>query len=167
VPTVAHYGEAAESINCWPLPKGPSAMKLWVDDERPAPQGWRGVRSVAEAKVYLEQGLVIDMSLDHDLGACATCTAEGRHIGQMTRPDNTFFRYCPHVPSGYDLCVWMEATGRWPTSSVRVHSANPEGARRMLAVIARARRAAPEAQSWWRRAVARIAQLVAPRRTRA
>ena len=46
-------------------------MKLWVDDHRPAPRGWRGVRSVAAAKVYLEQGLVTDISLDHDMGACA------------------------------------------------------------------------------------------------
>jgi hypothetical protein len=117
-------------------------MKLWVDDHRAAPRGWRSVRSVAAAKVYLEQGLVTDISLDHDMGACAECTARGRHIGRMTRPGNTFYDYCSHVPSGYDLCVWMEQTGRWPRCSVRVHSANPTGARRMLDVIERSRRAA-------------------------
>jgi hypothetical protein len=116
-------------------------MKLWVDDHRPAPRGWRSVRSVAAAKVYLEQGLVTDISLDHDMGACAECTARGRHIGRMTRPGNTFYDYCSHVPSGYDLCLWMEQAGRWPRCSVRVHSANPAGARRMLAVIERSRRA--------------------------
>lgn len=115
-------------------------VKLWVDDHRPAPRGWRAVRSVAAAKVYLEQGLVTDISLDHDMGACRTCSAAGLHIGRMTRRANTFYDYCPHVPSGYDLCVWMEQTGRWPRSSVRVHSANPVGARRMLAVIGRAGR---------------------------
>ena len=115
-------------------------MKLWVDDHRAAPRGWRSVRSVAAAKVYLEQGLVTHISLDHDMGACAACAARGRHIGRMTRPGNTFYDYCNHVPSGYDLCLWMEETGRWPRSGVRVHSANPAGARRMLAVIERNRR---------------------------
>jgi hypothetical protein len=115
-------------------------MKLWVDDHRAAPRGWRGVRSVAAAKVYLEQGLVTDISLDHDMGACPACTARGRHRGRMTRLGNTFYDYCSHVPSGYDLCLWMEQTGRWPRGSVRVHSANPAGARRMLAVIERSRR---------------------------
>jgi hypothetical protein len=115
-------------------------MKLWVDDHRPAPPGWRVARSVAAAKVYLEQGLVTDISLDHDLGACAECTVARRHIGRMTRRGNTFYNYCPHVPSGYDLCVWMAHTGRWPRGSVRIHSANPAGARRMLAVLERCRR---------------------------
>jgi hypothetical protein len=115
-------------------------MKLWVDDHRAAPRGWRSVRSVASAKVYLEQGLVTDISLDHDMGACAECTARGRHIGRMTRRGNTFYDYCAHVPSGYDLCLWMEQTGRWPRGSVRVHSANRACARRMLAVIERSRR---------------------------
>ncbi len=114
-------------------------MKLWVDDHRPAPRGWRSVRSVAAAKVYLEQGLVTHISLDHDLGACPECTARGRHIGRMTRRGNTFYNYCRHVPSGYDLCLWMEQTGRWPRGSVRVHSANPAGARRMLEIIERSR----------------------------
>jgi len=118
-------------------------MKLWVDDYRPAPRGWRCVRSVAAAKVYLEQGLVTDISLDHDMGACPACTTAGRHIGRMTRRRNTFYDYCPHVPSGYDLCTWMEQTGRWPRASVRVHSANPVGAQRMLAVIERAHRGSP------------------------
>jgi hypothetical protein len=115
-------------------------MKLWVDDHRAAPRGWRSVRSVAAAKVYLEQGLVTHISLDHDMGACAACAARGRHIGRMTRPGNTFYDYCSHVPSGYDLCLWMEETGRWPRCGVHVHSANPAGARRMLAVIERSRR---------------------------
>jgi len=153
-------------------------MKLWVDDHRPAPRGWRRVRSVAAAKVYLEQGLVTDISLDHDMGACPACTTAGRHIGRMTRRGNTFYDYCPHVPSGYDLCTWMEQTGRWPRASVRVHSANPVGAKRMLAVIERAHRgpastryvttgspgvrlrAATRAMSEWTSALQRVAAQV-------
>ena len=115
-------------------------MKLWVDDHRAAPRGWRSVRSVAAAKVYLEQGT------GHAISASITTWApvrsarrRGRHIGRMTRRGNTFYNYCRHVPSGYDLCLWMEQTGRWPRGSVRVHSANPAGARRMLEVIERSR----------------------------
>ena len=49
-------------------------MKLWLDDVRPAPQGWTLARTAAEAidllKVALNIGDEIEeISLDHDLGA--------------------------------------------------------------------------------------------------
>jgi hypothetical protein len=43
-------------------------MKLYLDDERPTPAGWVGVRWPCEAIAYLETGTVTDLSLDHDLG---------------------------------------------------------------------------------------------------
>lgn len=75
-------------------------MKLWLDDIRPAPEGWTWVKTADLAKVHLANGLVVEASLDHDLGPGAT---------------------------GYDLCKWMAETGHWPKLRPRVHSANPVG----------------------------------------
>ena len=41
---------------------------LWLDDVRPAPEGWVHVKTVEEAKGYLVKGNVQRASLDHDLG---------------------------------------------------------------------------------------------------
>lgn len=45
-------------------------MKLWLDDERPAPEGWHRVKTADEAlKVLATAGhLLEEISLDHDLG---------------------------------------------------------------------------------------------------
>ncbi|MFW3121471.1 hypothetical protein MMAG44476_27288, partial [Mycolicibacterium mageritense DSM 44476 = CIP 104973] len=43
-------------------------VKLWVDDERPAPEGWVWVTRPAEAIRALATRTVTDLSLDHDLG---------------------------------------------------------------------------------------------------
>ena len=50
-------------------------MKLWIDDVRPAPEGWRHCRSVHEGKIICYQLLgpekilhIEIMSLDHDAG---------------------------------------------------------------------------------------------------
>ncbi len=52
-------------------------MKLWLDDMRPAPEGWVWVRTVAEAIEVLEGGKVNFVSLDNDLGAYEE---EGYHV---------------------------------------------------------------------------------------
>ena len=86
-------------------------MKLWLDDVRPAPEGWAWVKNVQTARVALRLGKVSEASLDHDLGE--------------------------DEPTGYDLVSWMEETGCWPSGQVHVHSANPVGAARMRQVIDR------------------------------
>lgn len=42
-------------------------MKLWVDDERPAPEGWTWVKTVAETIAALRENEVTEMSLDYSL----------------------------------------------------------------------------------------------------
>ena len=42
-------------------------MKLWVDDERPAPEGWTRVESSAEAIRELSENAVESLSLDYCL----------------------------------------------------------------------------------------------------
>ena len=44
-------------------------MKLWVDDIRAMPKGYdKHVKTSAEAIELLAQGVVEEISLDHDLG---------------------------------------------------------------------------------------------------
>lgn len=87
-------------------------MKLWVDDERPAPRGWRRARTVAQALKLLDTGKISEISLDHDLGEnertgyfLAALIEERAHDGQLRR------------------LVW------------HIHSANPVGRKKMLMAL--------------------------------
>lgn len=85
-------------------------MKVWVDDLRPAPQGWVWVTTSAAAIELLSQGGDIEvMSLDHDLGGEET-----------TRP----------------IVLWMCEHQVWPAEVV-VHSANPVGVEWLTGMIER------------------------------
>ena len=86
-------------------------MKLWVDDQRPAPPGWTHAKTVDEAQAFLVTGLVEEASLDHDLGF--------------------------EQPDGSALVRWMALTGHWPKARPVVHSMNPVGKAYMAGVIAR------------------------------
>lgn len=97
------------------------AIRLWLDDERPAPEGWLAVRTAAEAIERLLTGAVIEVSLDHDLGE-------------------------PSAGTGYEVACLIEraaAEGRLGPLCWRVHSANPVGRARMEAALRSAER-------WWR-----------------
>lgn len=43
-------------------------MKVWLDDERPAPTGWTLVKTAQEAIDLISKGEVDEISLDNDLG---------------------------------------------------------------------------------------------------
>jgi hypothetical protein len=87
-------------------------MKVFLDDVRPAPDGWVLVRWPAEVIALLETGEVEELSLDHDLGD------EHR--------------------TGYDVLVWIEeavALRGFQPPVIAVHSANAVGRQRMAAAI--------------------------------
>lgn len=86
-------------------------IDLWLDDKRPAPEGWVHVDNVYDAIKWLKRGEVRRASLDHDLGA--------------------------NTKTGYDLCLWMANYGKWPDECPTVHSSNPVGREAMLFVIRR------------------------------
>jgi len=96
-------------------------MKLWVDDVRPAPEGWFWARSVNDAKHHIEwwENHVIPygeqlevISTDHDAG-------DFYHDG------GDYIR----------LLDWLEATGR--NYPIRIHSQNPVGVENMRRIIRR------------------------------
>lgn len=82
---------------------------LWVDDLRPAPEGWTWVKTSDEALEALAERNWDLMSLDHDLGG-----------------DDTSRRIVLHLAEH----------GGWP-QEVRVHSANPVGVEWLSGMIRR------------------------------
>ena len=93
-------------------------MKLWVDDIRPAPEGYDfWSMSVSNAKALIEAcerlGTPFDLiDVDHDAGDYAQF--EGDYI---------------------KLLDWLEETGR--NYPIRIHSQNPVGVQNMRAIIER------------------------------
>lgn len=98
-------------------------MKIWVDDVRPAPLGYRIVRSVNEAKEMIETYEVMKrisggkkyydielIDLDHDAGDFAS--DGGDYI---------------------NILNWLEETSR--NYPIRIHSMNPVGVENMRRII--------------------------------
>lgn len=110
-------------------------MKLWLDDVRPAPAGWTWVKTVDEARDAVLAGGVDEMSLDHDLGACAACL-KGRSADEwLEENDYQSMPNCDHFGTGYQFVCWMEESGKWPVKKPKVHSRNPAGRAKMEAAI--------------------------------
>lgn len=88
-------------------------MKVFLDDERPTPEGWHRAYWPDEAIRLLETGTVEEISLDHDLGDDARGT-------------------------GYDVILWIEeavALRRFKPPKIIVHSANSSAADKMRAGV--------------------------------
>ena len=88
-----------------------SGIKLYLDDERKAPKGWTSVKSAEMAIQLIKQGVVEEISLDHDLGRKKT---------------------------GYDVLLWMEQAvreGQTVPSLIHIHTANPVGRMKMIQAI--------------------------------
>jgi hypothetical protein len=91
-------------------------MQIYLDDERPTPEGYRRVYNVFELIghiIYYDD--ITEISLDHDLG-----------LDTLT---------------GYDFCNWLEKQqyeyGIKYNFKLKIHSANPIGRKKMETVIKR------------------------------
>lgn len=89
-------------------------MKLWIDDVRPAPEGYIWCKSVIVAKGYIiSHGDEIELiDIDHDAG-CYACFG-GDYI---------------------KLLDWLEEISR--SYPIHIHSANPVGVANMRRIIER------------------------------
>ncbi|MFM0009178.1 cyclic-phosphate processing receiver domain-containing protein [Paraburkholderia sediminicola] len=88
-------------------------MKVFLDDERPTPEGWERVYWPNEAIQLLATGIVEEISLDHDLG------------------DDT-------RGTGYDVILWIEeavALRGFRPPKIIVHSANSSAGDKMRAGV--------------------------------
>jgi len=84
---------------------------MWLDDVRPAPEGWHHVYTVEEAQQFMKDNSVSHASLDNDLG-------EG-------------------LAEGRDLALWMAEHNFWPSQHISIHSANPVAVDYMSGIVAR------------------------------
>lgn len=92
-------------------------MKIWVDDIRPAPDGYLSVNSVERTKrtiMFFEcMGNNIEIiDLDHDAG-----------------------EYADDGGDYIEILNWLEDTGR--NYPIRIHSQNPVGVENMRRIIER------------------------------
>ena len=95
-------------------------MKVWLDDVRPAPEGWLHVLTPEAAIDLLRSGEVEEISLDHDLGLF---TQEGKEH------------------TGYEVLLFIErevamGTLSFAVPEIHIHSASSVGRRRMEQAIA-------------------------------
>lgn len=96
-------------------------FNIYLDDIRIGPKApmsdnvktdwanWVICRHVDQVKSMLANGMVEDMSLDHDLGL--------------------------ENPSGYDLCKWMVEYKMYPKGDIYLHSSNPVGIKNMKELL--------------------------------
>lgn len=140
-------------------------MKLWLDDVRPAPEGWRWVKTAGEALTLLLRGGVKIASLDHDLGVLgldpdtghadldpvkfpSRLAGNGPFLGVLhfhdADPELGFPGGFYGPATGYSVLAMLEnlvsrgiLKARDLPREVRVHSANPVGAQRMRETWAR------------------------------
>ena len=88
--------------------------KLWLDDERPEPEGWVRAKTAGIAIAHLASGTFGEVSLDHDLGPEAAGT-------------------------GYDVACWLEEQAytdpHFPLPIVHVHTANAGARPKMVQAL--------------------------------
>ena len=90
-------------------------MKVFLDDERPTPDGWTHARWPEDAIELLKSGQVTHLSLDHDLGNDDRGT-------------------------GYEVLLWLErvvAVDGFDPPELMVHSANTSARQKMELAIRR------------------------------
>jgi len=114
-------------------------MRLWLDDVRPPPDGWKWARTNAEAKTWLQRGgatPVEECSLDHDLGLRTLDTPADDDPDYWDKVmDLVEEAKSEPEETGYDLVEWMIENNCVPPV-VTIHSWNPDGAMRMARRLA-------------------------------
>ena len=112
-------------------------MKLWIDDVRPAPEGYYWVKTVESAISEIKQhNRESDWNWQqYILGYIDRETFERRHqiwSIEVVSCDNDLGE---NEAEGYKLLDWFEVTGR--NYPIHIHTDNPVARERMRAIIQR------------------------------
>lgn len=101
-------------------------IKLWIDDVRPAPEGYVWCKSVNEAKrsIYAEECLYRSHWMDH---------VADTDIISIIDIDHDAGDYASDGGDYIHLLDWLEETGR--NYPIRIHSMNPVGVANIRAII--------------------------------
>ena len=109
-------------------------MKLWIDDVRPAPEGYVWCESTYEAKQIIEELEGQQQCLQHmALNKLYRYKLFDYHklIQMSKRRDIELI----DIGNNFDLFNWLEETGR--NYPIRIHSQNPVGVQNMRRIIER------------------------------
>ncbi len=112
-------------------------MKLWMDDLRPAPEGYLWVKDVDSAIYEITRyNRESDWNWrQYILGYIDRETFERRHKIWSVEEISCDNDLGEHEAEGYKLLDWLEATSR--NYPIRIHSANSVARERMRAIIER------------------------------
>lgn len=103
-------------------------MKLWIDDTRPAPDGYIWIKSVRLGKWAIEKFENMQRySEEHGL--------KGRMALEVIDIDHDAGDYANDGGDYIKLLDWLEETGR--NYPIRIHSMNPVGVQNMRVIIQR------------------------------
>lgn len=116
-------------------------MKIWVDDVRPAPDGYEWAKSVDEAKeIILEAEDIVD-SINHMEATFnhppdwSLYKMRANYTIELIDCDHDAGDYAKYGGDYIKLLDWLEATGR--NYPIRIHSMNVVGRENMRAIIRR------------------------------
>lgn len=119
-------------------------MKLWLDDERPAPEGWYWVKTAAAAVACLldqADDPITHMSFDHDLADVHYAYWHvGHNFSKLPRDHPLRVEAREETAkekTGYDVLLWMAEHNVWPTEACYVHTHNSAAQDRMVGIINR------------------------------
>ncbi len=103
-------------------------MKLWIDDVRPAPEGYIWAKSVNEAKrkIHSQEMIYFNHWMDHVADV---------DIISIINIDHDAGDYAFDGGDYIKLLDWLEETGR--NYPIHIHSMNPVGVENMRRIIQR------------------------------
>ena len=99
-------------------------MKLWIDDLRPAPEGYVWAKSVLMAIWHIM-----------DCEPIYKATGDKKYKIELIDTDHDAGEYAQYGGDYIKLLDWLEETGR--NYPIRIHSMNPVGRENMRAIIRR------------------------------
>lgn len=101
-------------------------MKLWIDDVRPAPEGYEWCKSVNEAKkAIIDTDEMNEIPRMYDMNFTIELIDIDHDAGDYASDGGDYIK----------LLDWLEETGR--NYPIRIHSMNPVGVANMRAIIKR------------------------------
>ena len=112
-------------------------VKLWIDDVRPAPEGYIWIKSVNGAKkVFIDYEMYCNGSLDElDFDWLDFLTYNDPNTIELIDIDHDAGDYTSNGGDYIKLLDWLEETGR--NYPIRIHSQNVVGRMNMEAICRR------------------------------
>ena len=120
-------------------------MKLWIDDVRPAPDGYYWLKSVLDAELFIQRHEEIR---DKHYHLAVQCFNKGDEVSffqhieigaefsiELIDIDHDAGDYASSGGDYIKLLDWLEETGR--SYPIRIHSMNPVGVENMRVIIER------------------------------